>query len=241
MTIKLNGSTAGSVALDAPASTTGNADINFKLPVADGTAGQVIKTDGSGNLSFVAQPSAGNSNSMQVLEEFFVPCNGTAVTGMANGSVAIQNVTTHQTSSDSLVDCAGSEISYQPPSGTKLVIYTYAFQYGYNSNSTILGFQPFLDGVSVNAMPFSVRTQNYGMSLVHFQHGFRIESSADASIGQVSSWNSAKTIKVQFRQWSSSYSGTIHYMREGFRASDGSFENNQFRKPSVGIKAIGSV
>ena len=52
MTIKLNGSTAGSVALDAPASTTGNADINFKLPVADGTAGQVIKTDGSGNLSF---------------------------------------------------------------------------------------------------------------------------------------------------------------------------------------------
>lgn len=53
MTIKLNGSTAGSVALDAPASTTGNADINFKLPVADGTAGQVLMTDGSGNLSWV--------------------------------------------------------------------------------------------------------------------------------------------------------------------------------------------
>ena len=53
MTIKLNGSTAGSVALDAPASTTGNADIAFKLPVADGSAGQVLKTDGSGNLSWV--------------------------------------------------------------------------------------------------------------------------------------------------------------------------------------------
>jgi hypothetical protein len=52
MTIKLNGSTAGSVALDAPASTTGNADIQFKLPVADGTAGQVLTTDGSGNLSW---------------------------------------------------------------------------------------------------------------------------------------------------------------------------------------------
>ena len=52
MTIKLNGSTAGSVALDAPASTTGNADINFKLPVADGSAGQALKTDGSGNLGF---------------------------------------------------------------------------------------------------------------------------------------------------------------------------------------------
>ena len=53
MTIKLNGSTAGSVALDAPASTTGDADIQFKLPVADGTAGQVLMTDGSGNLSWV--------------------------------------------------------------------------------------------------------------------------------------------------------------------------------------------
>ena len=52
MTIKLNGSTAGSVALDAPASTTSSADITFKLPVADGTAGQVLTTDGSGNLSW---------------------------------------------------------------------------------------------------------------------------------------------------------------------------------------------
>ena len=57
MTIKLNGSTAGSVALDAPASTTGNADISFKLPVADGSAGQVLKTDGSGNLSWVDNPA----------------------------------------------------------------------------------------------------------------------------------------------------------------------------------------
>ena len=54
MTIKLNGSTAGSVALDAPASTTGNADIAFKLPIADGTAGQVLKSDGSGNLAFTS-------------------------------------------------------------------------------------------------------------------------------------------------------------------------------------------
>jgi len=52
MTIKLNGSTAGSVALDAPASTTGSANIAFTLPVADGSTGQFMKTDGSGNLSF---------------------------------------------------------------------------------------------------------------------------------------------------------------------------------------------
>ena len=57
MTIKLNGSTAGSVSLDAPASTTSSADIAFMLPVADGSAGQVLMTDGSGNLSWVTLPT----------------------------------------------------------------------------------------------------------------------------------------------------------------------------------------
>tara|TARA_A200000159_G_scaffold44149_1_gene40493 strand:+ start:3306 stop:3893 length:588 start_codon:yes stop_codon:yes gene_type:complete len=52
MTVKLVGSSSGSVALDAPASTTSGANIEFKLPVADGSANQLLKTDGSGNLGF---------------------------------------------------------------------------------------------------------------------------------------------------------------------------------------------
>ena len=58
MTLKLNGSSSGSVALDAPASTTSGADITISLPVADGTAGQVLQTDGSGNWSWVSLPAA---------------------------------------------------------------------------------------------------------------------------------------------------------------------------------------
>ena len=42
----------GSVSLKGPASTTGNNDVPFVLPVADGSAGQYLKTDGSKNLSF---------------------------------------------------------------------------------------------------------------------------------------------------------------------------------------------
>jgi len=53
MTLKLNAASGGSVALDAPTQTTSSNDIIFKLPVADGTAGQVLRTDGSGNLSWV--------------------------------------------------------------------------------------------------------------------------------------------------------------------------------------------
>ena len=52
MSTKLNAQSGGSVALDAPTQTTSSADLTFKLPVADGSANQVLKTDGSGNLSF---------------------------------------------------------------------------------------------------------------------------------------------------------------------------------------------
>ena len=196
------------------------------------TATSFAKADGSA--------VGGNANGMQVLEEFFVPCNGTAVT-MANGSVAIQNVTTHQAASDTLTDVNGSQITYQPPSGTKLVIYTMQIQCTYDSQNTILGFQAQLDGARVKAQPSAVRYMDYGSSLHYFQHGFRIESSADQNIGQVTSWNSTKTIKLQFRRWSSSYSGRIHYAGEGLRLSDSAFDNNVFRMPAVGIKAIGSV
>jgi len=52
--IKLKGSSDGSVSLDAPADTspTGT-DVSFTLPTADGTAGQVLSTNGSGALGFV--------------------------------------------------------------------------------------------------------------------------------------------------------------------------------------------
>ena len=83
MTIKLNGSTAGSVALDAPASTTGNADIAFKLPVADGSAGQVIKTDGSGNLAFSTVAVTTDALTLQAYGSFDL---ASGATSFSNGT-----------------------------------------------------------------------------------------------------------------------------------------------------------
>lgn len=56
--IKLTASSGGgTVSWVAPTSTTSNANVEFKLPVADGTAGQVLSTDGSGNLSWTTVSS----------------------------------------------------------------------------------------------------------------------------------------------------------------------------------------
>jgi hypothetical protein len=59
--IKLNAASGGgSVSIVAPTSTTSNANVELKLPIADGSSEQVIKTDGSGNLSFGRAVTAKN-------------------------------------------------------------------------------------------------------------------------------------------------------------------------------------
>ena len=50
--ISLKHSGGNVVSLNSPTSATTSADVAFKLPNADGSAGQFMKTDGSGNLAF---------------------------------------------------------------------------------------------------------------------------------------------------------------------------------------------
>ena len=50
--ISLKHSGGNVVSLNSPTNAPGAADVAFKLPNADGSAGQFMKTDGSGNLSF---------------------------------------------------------------------------------------------------------------------------------------------------------------------------------------------
>ena len=120
MTIKLMGSSSGSVALDAPASTTGAANLEFKLPVADGSDGQYIKTDGSGNLAFATVASP------KIKEQFYSPCDGSAI-ALNQGSTTLGDVTAEHTPATSFADVPGSTLAYVPPSGTTQVIYEFNF------------------------------------------------------------------------------------------------------------------
>ena len=57
--ISLKHSGGNVVSLNSPTSAPTSADVAFKLPNADGSSGQYIKTDGSGNLSFDTITSVG--------------------------------------------------------------------------------------------------------------------------------------------------------------------------------------
>ena len=66
--IKLVHSGGNSVSLTTPTSNP-SSNVTFKLPAADGTAGQVLQTDGNGNLTFV------NPSGVTMLDTYYLTSN----------------------------------------------------------------------------------------------------------------------------------------------------------------------
>jgi hypothetical protein len=168
-----------------------------------------------------------------VLEEFFYPCNGATVTTSA-GDITLQNVTDKQLATDSYVDVTGSTIAYTPPAGTKTVIYKFHFQHSRGTASTlhIANFKFFVDSDEV----VHSRTEITGerlLDLVSFEWPIRIGGTANTDTGRVASWSSNKTLKMQFREYSSSYDAQIHktYWWDGT-------ESQQLSVPRIGITAL---
>jgi len=76
--ISLKHSGGNVVSLNSPTNAPGAADVAFKLPNADGSAGQFMKTDGSGNLSFDA---AGGGKILEVVSTTKTDIFSTSSTG----------------------------------------------------------------------------------------------------------------------------------------------------------------
>ena len=108
MTLKLNGSSSGSVSIDAPANTTSGADLTFKLPIADGSAGQAITTNASGQLAFA---SAGLFTSYALLcEEKSADSNGGTATA---GSWFAREINTEIADPDGIVSLSSNQFTLQ--------------------------------------------------------------------------------------------------------------------------------
>tara|TARA_R100000329_G_scaffold150256_1_gene142687 strand:+ start:782 stop:1411 length:630 start_codon:yes stop_codon:yes gene_type:complete len=83
--IKLLHSGGNGVILSAPNSNP-SSDINLKLPQADGSSGQFLKTDGSGNLSFAAGGGITEADEWRITSDYtgtsaFLTANWSRVSG----------------------------------------------------------------------------------------------------------------------------------------------------------------
>lgn len=78
--IKLVHSGGNAVSIAVPTSNPSSSEVEFKLPGSDGSANQVLKTDGSGNLSFAADSGGITEADSWVLATTYTASSGTDTT-----------------------------------------------------------------------------------------------------------------------------------------------------------------
>ena len=149
MSIKLKGSTAGSVALDAPANTSpSGSDISFTLPIADGSSGQVLTTNGSGALSF-----ANEGKILQVKNTLFTGNDEFTSTSFADVTNFSQTLATSSSSNKVLIILNITLYTFTTTNGASARITydgnsTRETQRQFSTTSGISGSIPFMSLVS---------------------------------------------------------------------------------------------
>ena len=207
-------------------------------PTSDGSADQVLKTDGSSNLSFGAAAGAG-----QILEIVTGMADGRSVT-VGSGTYTLGNVTAVQALDATYTDVTGSSIAYTPPTGTKALIYQFDFMWNASTLSGISYHQVVIDGTAVTpsktcvAADYNSYHHSHQPQTAYWVFDLSVGSN-DYANGKVqgSAWTSNKPIKLQMRESdNSSYNCVLHEndFMDGTTASGSA----RLRIPKLQITAI---
>ena len=108
--IKLKHSGGNSVSLNPPTSAPTSSEVAFKLPNADGSANQVLKTDGSGNLSFGADSGGLNASYARLAD-----VKGTTTQGgtFTSGAWRTRDINVEETDPDGIVSLSNNQFTLQ--------------------------------------------------------------------------------------------------------------------------------
>ena len=213
------------------------ANTTFKLPGADGSAGQFLKTDGSGALSF-AKPA--NTGSLQVLEQFYLLADGRSVS-TANGTVTTENVTSGEALTDVYAIMDGSKITYQPPAGTTEVIYEYKTVVSEASSNDRLLYSWYM---AIDNVLITQSKESYYNAQGAFIHDLVVKQAFQVNTGGSDNNTTgdraglpSMELKVLARRWNNTYAAIAHQVTYWAPSTTA----NLLKKPHVGITAIGSV
>jgi len=170
-----------------------------------GTAGEVLT---SGGPSAAPTWSVAGSGTGKVLEVLTGICDGTAIP-YSNGTFTPYNITAVQNLTTSFAFVIGSNVTYEPPAGTSKVVYEFHCQLGKVDATTITSWKLFLDSVEVTKARHEYAAEDLS-GRVSFKWVFGVGGTADASTGRMSSWTSSKSIKIEAREYGSSYECKVH-------------------------------
>ena len=170
-------------------------------------------------------PAAASSN---VLEIIHGNCDGRSIT-VGSGTYTLANVTSGQGLSTSYADITGSSFTYTPPPNAKYVSYKFDFHWDSNGSSGISHWKLLVDGTEIT-QAYQQYSNNYSGNHGHHHGAFEATvytvfdltvSSDNAANAQFANWTSDKTIKVQAREYSSTYQANMHVEYFGSGATFG--------------------
>lgn len=201
--------------------------------VGTGNANQVLTSNGAGAAPTFQNVASGALPAGSVLEELWLPQNGTSQT-VSSGTYTGANITTYQDlAATTYNDITGSSINYTPPSGATRVVYSLHLYSSFSTTANVYShYKLFLDSTEVTAARASMAAQYLSKENI-LTWVFLIGGSANAATGQVASWTSAKQIKMQGRMYSGGYAQRLHQTYYWDGAVSG-----QMHVPIINVKAI---
>ena len=108
--ISLKHSGGNVVSLNSPTSAPTSADVAFKLPNQDGSANEVLKTDGSGNLSFGADSGGKFASYALICDQKGASTEGGSST---TGSFLVRDLNTEIADADNIVSISSNQFTLQ--------------------------------------------------------------------------------------------------------------------------------
>ena len=170
-----------------------------------------------------------------VLEMIPMLCDGESYTGIS-GTYTTSDVTAVQNLTSSYADITGSSISYTPPTGAVAVVYEYHVFMSYVDQYGLAHVKFMIDGTWASDQRRTIGHNAYYEDIVNLRFVIPIGGTADSATGRQASWTSAKTLKLQMREY-----GSSNEMKLNRTISwDGATSANTV-KPSLTITAIGSA
>lgn len=180
-----------------------------RLPI--GASGQALQVNSGGNgLEFV---DAGYRPG-EMIECLYGHCDGSSQT-VLSGTYTFPNVTGTFNFTTSWQDFPGSHMTYTPPAGATRVVYEFTPKLRATALSGISHYKYYIDGVEVTerrtSRNYSHSASNQGNMTESFVLIMDVAASADnAARGNFTSWTTGKEIKLQAREYSSSYQMSAH-------------------------------
>jgi len=178
------------------------------------------------------RPAGIAPSSGRTLETLAALCDGQSYT-VSSGAYTTTNVTAVQVGTTSYVDISGSSIDYTPPTGATCVIYEFTYLRSHVDEHGILHTRFYINSDEVVDARVTSAGSYYGEQ-VTFNWVIPIGGTANTDTGRQASWSSAKTLKLQFREYATGNTIKLHQTLW----FDGAI-SSQFHRPQIKITALG--